>query len=302
MSETGGWTDIPTNQPMRLSNQNCAYCGQEFDASLHKTKEHVVARRFVPKGSMDGAWNLIANACEPCNRAKADLEDDISAITMLPDQYGRYAVEDPRLKETAERKAAKSGSRKTGKAVAKSGETSTVEASSGSLKMSFGFSANPQIDQKRIFSLANFHWRAFFYMITYSKETQRGGCVPGQFMPVGNANRMDWGNDQMRWFMGATDEWDPRLKLVTADGYFKKSIRRDPSGLEVWAWALEWNQNQRVIGFAGKRECLDVMAEDLPMLRTTTIAQSPGRFVRYRKEIPLEPEDDTLFRLSGEGS
>jgi hypothetical protein len=72
-------------QPILLRNLNCIYCGNPFDddSGVRKTREHVIGRSFVPRGSLENQWNLIANACESCNRSKSALEDDISAITLF---------------------------------------------------------------------------------------------------------------------------------------------------------------------------------------------------------------------------
>jgi hypothetical protein len=77
------------NSPEVLSNITCAYCGEDLSTETEDT-EHVVGRRFVPKGSLDGAWNIILKACKRCNREKGDLEDDISAITMQPTVAGQF--------------------------------------------------------------------------------------------------------------------------------------------------------------------------------------------------------------------
>jgi hypothetical protein len=58
------------------------------------TDEHVIGRRFVPKNTMFGQWNVILRACRECNTAKSELENDISAITMQPDASGQFAVDD----------------------------------------------------------------------------------------------------------------------------------------------------------------------------------------------------------------
>ena len=46
------------NRP--LKNINCAYYGVELDVKS-STKEHVIGKQFVPKGKLDGQWNLILN-------------------------------------------------------------------------------------------------------------------------------------------------------------------------------------------------------------------------------------------------
>jgi hypothetical protein len=80
---------LPPATPIRLNNVRCPYCGT--DVSTNRTAEHVIGRRFVPKGMLNGEWNLILWACEVCNGRTSDLEDDISAITMQRDVFGRHA-------------------------------------------------------------------------------------------------------------------------------------------------------------------------------------------------------------------
>lgn len=82
---------LPVTKPVRLHNVVCPYCGATL-ASDSTTKEHVVGRKFVPKGPLENEWNLILNACRPCNNQKADLEHDISAITMQPDALRQHLV------------------------------------------------------------------------------------------------------------------------------------------------------------------------------------------------------------------
>jgi hypothetical protein len=84
---------LPPNKAILLDNETCVYCGIELSPEID-TEEHVVGRKFVPKGKLDGEWNLIVHACRACNRKKAELEDDISAITMQPDTLGAHAIDD----------------------------------------------------------------------------------------------------------------------------------------------------------------------------------------------------------------
>lgn len=54
-----------------LHNQTCPYCGVDLALSQSET-EHVIAREFVPKGSIQSNdWNLIVSACRPCNHFKS---------------------------------------------------------------------------------------------------------------------------------------------------------------------------------------------------------------------------------------
>src|SRR5271154_4986865 len=106
--------DWPTDKPIILDNSTCVYCGTTLEAD-NTTREHVVGRKFVPKGTLDRQWSLIVQACRACNEAKADLEDDISAVTMQPDVLGRHASQDDLLIRESVRKAGGSVSRWTGK-------------------------------------------------------------------------------------------------------------------------------------------------------------------------------------------
>src|ERR1700692_1203361 len=85
--------------PVVLKNCICGYCDADL-SSDNRTTEHLVGRRFVPKGSLENQWNLIFKACRPCNGTKSELEDDISATTLQPDAIGRYHPRtDPSYKE-----------------------------------------------------------------------------------------------------------------------------------------------------------------------------------------------------------
>ena len=76
--------ELPTSYIIRLDNITCPYCGIALTNET-SSKEHVIGRHFVSKGTLHGNWNLIVNACNSYNGIKSDLEDDISAITLQPD-------------------------------------------------------------------------------------------------------------------------------------------------------------------------------------------------------------------------
>src|SRR5258708_1804203 len=83
-------SSISPDRPIQIKNDICVYCAKQLTQDTI-TKEHVVGRRFIPKGKLNGQWNLIVNACRVCNGRKSDLENDISAITMQPDLTGQHA-------------------------------------------------------------------------------------------------------------------------------------------------------------------------------------------------------------------
>lgn len=94
----------------------CPYCSVELTEE-NNSEEHVVGRKFVPKGTLNNNWNLIVRSCNECNEEKSNFEDDISAITLA----GRVWFEDNEYDETLlnniKRKAKGSYSRRTRKAI-----------------------------------------------------------------------------------------------------------------------------------------------------------------------------------------
>lgn len=119
---TNKLTELSVKKPILLDNITCVYCGDELTPQT-VTKEHVVGRRFVPKGSLNQQWNLIVCACRVCNSKKSELENDISAITMHPNAWGMHVDETNILAKEAKRKSKNSYSKLTGKPVFKSKES-----------------------------------------------------------------------------------------------------------------------------------------------------------------------------------
>lgn len=292
--EDGTIIRYTNGQPIRLRNVVCVYCGVRLTDG-NSTKEHVVGRRFVPLGKLDGQWNLIVGACSPCNTRKSDLEDDIAAVSMQPDVFGRYAVADEALVATAKRKAERSTSRKTKKPVKESQARLAVSGQlSPALTADFSFTGPPQIDDHRIFELARHHVMAFFFLITYDRKTERGWWWPGEFMPILHARRSDWGNVSWIGFMQNVYPWDMRVQAAIADDFFRCSIRKHPQA-ECWSWALEWNQQHRIAGFLGDRSAAQSIVDAIPPEQVTTVFNEPGRFLRFRHDVPLAEQADIMF-------
>jgi len=285
---------LPGDVPILLDNETCVYCGTSLIVQ-NDTKEHVIGRRFVPKGKLDGQWNLIVRACSSCNRKKADLEDDISAITMQTDASGKHAIEDEALKQEARRKAANCFSRRTGKTICDSSEKIKLEMPLGpGATITFNLSSPPQVREERVYELARMQIAGFFYWITYDHATKKGGFWLGSFFALLQSPRSDWGNPVYIHFMRSVIDWEPRVLAIGADSFFKIAIRRHPDAV-CWSWALEWNQNYRVIGFFGEEEPIRAILADFPVLTTNTIAQGPNEFVSFRTETSLKESDDYLF-------
>jgi hypothetical protein len=258
-------------------------------------KEHVVGRRFVPKGSLAGQWNLIIKACADCNLAKSNLEDDISAITLTRRAWFQsQAYDEPVLLET-QRKAENSISRKTRKPVKNSEEQLNLEIPFGSGGMfKFGLISPPQIESTRVYELAEAQLVAFFYCLTFNEETQKGGWWPGGFYPVTESHCRDWGNSIQRSFMHAVASWEPICIGNTANDFFKVIIRKHPQDA-CYSWALEWNNSHRVVGFFGDRESVQAIVNTFTPLKKSVMTSGDGSSLLFREEIELAGDDDLLF-------
>jgi len=280
--------------PTVLRNRTCAYCGCELSKAT-ATKEHVIGRRFVPRGTLNGRWNLILRACVACNAKKATLEDDISAISMQPNAAGRFhEASDRALQEEVARKGERSVSRRTGKAVGLSQETVRLRGNLGPMRMEFSWIGPPQVDEDRVAALARFHVAALMYWLTYDEVQRIGNFIPGGFFPLRPAMRGDWGNAVHREFMRKVVSWSERLVGYTAGGYFGVAIRR-LNNAPCWSWALEWNRNLRVVGLLGEEDLAKSFTAELPELQYQAIETSDGSCWRRRTEEPLLDVEDELF-------
>jgi hypothetical protein len=261
-------------------------------------KDHVIGQKFVPTGALNGCWNLLVRSCRKCNSEKSYLENDISAITLnCLHRFGTPEQASEIRDETA-RKVTGSVSRMTHRPVAESEqELSASGMLAPGAEISFGMVAPPQIDGGRVFQLARLHLMAFFYLITYDRAAQRGRFWPGSCAPINYAHLRDWGNQQQRWFMSVVSGWDDRCVCITANGFFKVAIRRNPNA-ECWAWALEWNKSYRVIGFFGALEPIKEFARTLPPLVGRPIGSDSESIWTMREEVPLDDQDDILFDCS----
>lgn len=288
-------TYLSSMEVIKIENTTCPYCGTKL-AKDTIDKEHVIARRFVPRGKLDRSWNLIVNSCRSCNRIKADLENDISAITMQPDAVGRFGHSDPTGRSEAMRKAEHAYSRIAEKLVKNSHVQTKVHVSfAHNASASFGFVGPPQLDRNRVYALAQLQLMAFFYWITFCPEEGRGGWWIGEFYPIIEVNRADWGNPVILAFTSAVVDWEPRLLASTRDGFYKVAIRKHPSSM-CWSWALEWNHALRLIGFFGDGKEVQPIVEKFPKVEWRTMPKKRNTTVRYRRESPLPADScDKLF-------
>jgi len=286
---------VPTNRPIRLYNETCIYCSRPFDGSLKRTTEHVIGKRFVPAGRL-GRWNLIASACSRCNGKKAALEGEVSAVTMRPDVHGRFAEDDDDLRLEAARKGRGAISSRTGVPVGESQSQFQVEMPvMPGATFRFNLTGPPQLDESRAFLLALFQMRAFFYLTTYCPERRRGGFWLGEFVPVEALPKGDWGNPVLRSFQRLVSSWDHRLLLNAGEGFYRACMRRSPDDRPLWAWAIEWNANYRLVGFFGDKGAVDDAAANLEFPEMKAIHQHGKEEMRLRLNTRLTDADDVLF-------
>lgn len=285
---------LPVTRPVRLHNVVCPYCGVGLTHG-NTTKEHVVGRKFVPKGTLENNWNLILNACRTCNNRKADLEDDIGAITMQPDLAGQPFGTHPQLTLDADHKGKRTISRHTRKAVGESRPTLKIKYNLGpGMTLSFDMVGQAQIADERVFELAGRHFQAFFYFITYNHAENRGWWWKGMFAQILAVSKPDWGNDVAQAFMQQTKDWDHRVLAITAEEHFKLVIRKHLTQ-DIWSLAVEWNESYRVFAACGDEAPLRAFVDSLPSLQVQTISQTHNSGLAVRVEKKLKDEDDVLF-------
>ncbi len=271
-----------------LKNKTCPYCGIKL-SDENTTKEHVIGRNFVPKGSLEKSWNLILYTCSKCNNDKSNLEDDISAITQI---NSPFVVKNPKFRNELDSKIKKSFSRRTGKTISESSEKIEIPVNYGSsVKMTFSLVTNPQINEERSNALALMHLMAFFYLLTYEEDKQIGHFWPGSFFCLKSSIRSDWGNEISKQYKALISNWEFRFNGIAAEDNFKCNIRKNLE-LECWSWALEWNQSLRLIGFFGKDESINEIVAGIK-LPEPDIVLNGGRL--YREKSLLDNEDD-LFQ------
>ncbi|PSU86428.1 hypothetical protein C0W42_20725 [Photobacterium kishitanii] len=291
-------SDINKNKSVRLNNVTCTYCGVDITKN-NDSKEHVIGRKFVPKGAFDNQWNLIVQACKSCNGKKSDLENDISAITLdlcskfHPDVSELVIIE-------SKRKSDNCFSRQTKKLVKNSSISDKITLPfCKEVEMNFSYQAPAQLDDVRCFDLARYHLMAFFYFITFNDKTMKGGFWQEGYHPVFQAHYSDWGNVQQISFMNKVRDWELRWKGITANGFFKIIIKKHPSK-KCWSWALEWNKSYRLVGFFGCRKTAEEVVKNIPPLQWKVLNNEQERKQYYREENTLDAFDDILFSVSNE--
>lgn len=286
---------LEIDRAVSIPNRFCPYCAKPIP-NRGATKDHVVSRKFVPEGTMADTFNIQLQCHAKCNGQKAKLEDDISAITMMPFSNGHYARDDDRLIRSSKRKTEGSVSQATKRKVASSQSNLKIEYQhAGGATLKFGLTGSPYLDPTRVRQLAYLQMQGFRFFQTYNKETAFGDYIPySKFVMLSFLQRGDWGNPVATEFTKQLAEWEPLFHMVTADGYFRCLIRKSHEH-ELWGWALEWNEAYRVFGFWGDANVVERVADTMPELEPLFIWGDKINGLASRQEVPLAPELDVLF-------
>lgn len=285
------------DKPVTLPGRKCAYCGCDLKRRT-ATSDHVVARNFVPEGTLANGFHLQVRACRPCNDKKARLENDISIITMLPDTAGRYAREDERLIRTVARKGKGAISPATRKLAAQSYNKVSVSYPVGSVGvLDYNGMAMPTLDEQRVARLAYYHVQGFCFFRSFDRERRHGQWLsPARFQVLGQLFDADWGNPRLRHFAEETSHWERVCTMIFADGYFKHAMFKR-TNTDLWAWVLEWNNRLRVFGIYGGTAERDAFASEMPIPRADiSVGDSINGFA-IRFDTPLSEHENDIFAI-----
>ncbi len=264
-----------------LNNAYCLYCARNL-SEVKAEKEHVIGRNFVPTHALTNAWNFTCQACPACNRRKSFLEGEISAITMAPTPRGNHVNQE--VAEVFSKKKQWARIRSTGDYVKDSQVQQTLQIPLYGGLMSVCLVGPPSLDVDMVHELAWFQLKGLFGWVL-SEITIYPECFDLEECLVSNfARKTDWGNSLQEQLTQRTQDWPILLNLSTAKSYFKAIIRFSPFDPMLKFWALEWNNNIRIVGFFGPKYLCN--SED-------NFLKYPS--IRLRTEIPLDPSRDILF-------
>jgi hypothetical protein len=281
---------------LSVTNQHCLYCGSAvgLDCEIPSDREHLIGRRFVPPGSLEGTFNLIFRACKACNAIKGNAERHVSSLTLL---NSPARLDDERVDAEARRKAAGDfHPDKKGVLVQDAGDTHEIcfGTPGAGVSMTFTVVSPPQLNGSIVCRLASFHVQGFVALITAKDLAVPIGvhyCPPGRILHFGDFPQRDWGNPQLAEITRRVMDWPCYLQLNAANGFFRGLLRRNPSEPEIWFWALEWNRSLRVVGAIADPSARLPLFNELPDLDWALL---PGNR-RMRNEVSLREERDTLF-------
>lgn len=249
-----------------ISNQICLYCGVPVGAGsiVESNEEHMVGRNFVPKGTMENAFNFSFRACKECNHDKSRLEDHVSGFTLL----NTPSVEtNEKARKAAERKALNSIHPQKRIRMGDAHERQEIEFSFGSATFKFGLIGQSRPAEDYIPQLAYYHIQALFSLVTTVENPATAAIrilPPDQFRFFDYYLHSDWGNPQLNEFARRAAEVPCLATISTGADHFRACLRRCAD--KGWLWALEWNKSIRIIGAICQPDEPCHWFEDMPAL------------------------------------
>lgn len=269
------------------SNQHCLYCARFVGpgAEIESDKEHLINRRIAAPGLMGGAksFNFIFRACKPCNEEKARIEEHVSAVTLLTSP-GRT---DPVIDAAARSKAAASFDRRHRRPIAEVRNNFKIVMG----QFTFGLTSAAQLDPNAVRLLALRHIQGLFSLVA-TRDPRRAETTKvlsgHEFGFFATYPYRDWGNPQLLEIVRRVEGYERAADVTTADGFFRASLRPGPNGAP-WFWALEWNQNLRVVGWIGNPKEPPAPFRELPPLTWHRLRTSDR--IRHETPLPYDAED-----------
>lgn len=281
------------------SNQFCLYCSKFIgqNSQVESSKEHLIARNFVPSGSMtDTTFNFIFRACVECNSKKAQLERHISSVSMF---NSPARAQDMGFDNLASDKASRDF-HPDKKGVVVKDAAINISSLIGK-KFGAGFVAPPQLNNGYIKELSLMHIQGFYSLITTTDPASPGSTgilEPGRFWLLGAYSESDWGNPQLTEVIFRTKGWACHCNVISANGYFKVILKKGPVPSDFF-WALEWNKYIRVVGAISSVSAPPMEFLNLPTPTVHSWRDQSGTVFNATRHTPLRIEDE-LF--SGGGS
>jgi hypothetical protein len=113
---------------------------------------------------------------------------------------------------------------------------------------------------------------------------------------LGSLIDTDWGNPRLRYFVQEVSKWEHSCLAVLADGYFRHTMFKKP-GVDLWAWAVEWNCRLRVFGLYGHEHARNDFVGAMPKTPPDMMVGDTTNGFAMRIDTPLPDEEDLLFAV-----
>ncbi len=228
------------------NNIQCPYCGNDLRKldKNEKTEEHVIGRRFIPKGFLENEWNLKIITCKKCNSDKAKLEGGVSLISQI--SLSTSVLHNDEVKKDMRRKIGKLNpeTKKIRGAthpeqnipVADSFNKINFSGTYGRAKINVDLVGPPQATYSFV-NLAKYHVQAFFYLVSNvdNRDINLSRALTEESVYLSEKNirccyilqKTDWGNIQANEFIKRAASWELLSNICTAKNYFRFILRKE---------------------------------------------------------------------------